>query len=196
MGAISDQLWPFSTQLNLNCLTLLATLARLTCCPKNHIEPLWLMLDTPIPALTNPLPENPICFLCINIPIRIVAWWANEIINSIYRTRVRSLAMLVTHWLTHWLTDSLTDSCLVNLIDVTLAFEDANSKLVEVFIVADVDDEDRVGNSLLQIWKRRFGHKIKLSFRLWPQDLVKILKLKFRQDLKQELVQYFAADVL
>ena len=29
----------------------------------------------------------------------------------------------------------------------TLVFEDANSKLVEVFIVADVDDEDGVGNS-------------------------------------------------
>ena len=27
---------------------------------------------------------------------------------------------------------------------------------------ADVDDEDRVGNSLLQIWKLRFGHKVKL----------------------------------
>ena len=66
----------------------------------------------------------------------------------------------------HSLTHSLTDSCLVNLIDVTLACEDANSKLVEVFIVADVDDEDRVDNSLLQIWKRRFGHKIKLLFRL------------------------------
>ena len=54
---------------------------------------------------------------------------------------------------------SLTHSCLVNLIDVTLACEDANSKLVEVVSVADVDDEDRVGNSLLQIWKLRFGHK-------------------------------------
>ena len=55
--------------------------------------------------------------------------------------------------------DSLTDCCLVNLIDVTLACEDAYSKLVEVFTVADVSDEDRVGNSLLQIWKLRFGHK-------------------------------------
>jgi len=45
------------------------------------------------------------------------------------------------------------------LIDVTLACEDAYSILVEVFTVADVDDEDRVGNSLLQIWKLRFGHK-------------------------------------
>ena len=63
-------------------------------------------------------------------------------------------------------TNSLPPSCLVNLIDVTLAFEDANSKLVEVVTVADVDDEERVGNSLLQIWKRRFGHKVKLLFRL------------------------------
>ena len=62
-----------------------------------------------------------------------------------YRTRVWSLAMLVTNSLTDW----LTHSCLVNLIDVTLAFEDANSKLVEVDTVADVDDEDRIGNSLL-----------------------------------------------
>ena len=41
------------------------------------------------------------------------------------------------------------------------ACEDANSKLVEVVTVVDVDDEDRVGNSLLQIWKLRFGHKAK-----------------------------------
>ena len=54
------------------------------------------------------------------------------------------------------LTDSLTSSCLVNLIDVTLMCEDANSKLVKVVAVANVDDEDRVGNSLLQIWELRF----------------------------------------
>ena len=40
-----------------------------------------------------------------------------------------------------------------------MACEDAKSKLVEVVSVADVDDEDRVDNSLLQIWKLRFGHK-------------------------------------
>ena len=33
---------------------------------------------------------------------------------------------------------------------MTLACEDGNSKLVEVVTVADVDDEDHVGNSLLQ----------------------------------------------
>ena len=40
-----------------------------------------------------------------------------------------------------------------------LACEDANSNLVEAVTVADVNDEDRVGNSLLQIWKLRFGQK-------------------------------------
>ena len=42
---------------------------------------------------------------------------------------------------------------------MTLACEDAYSKLVEVVTVADVDDENRVGNSLLQIWKLTFGPK-------------------------------------
>ena len=46
-----------------------------------------------------------------------------------------------------------------------MAFEDANSKLVEVVTVADVDDEHRVGNSLL-IWELTFGHEAKLLFRL------------------------------
>ena len=48
---------------------------------------------------------------------------------------------------------------------MTLACEYANSKLVEVVTVADVDDEDPVGNSLLQISKLRFGQKAKLLFR-------------------------------
>ena len=58
------------------------------------------------------------------------------------------------------LTHSLTD-----LIVVSLACEDANSKLVEVVTVANVDAEDHVGNSLL-IWELMFGHKAKLLFRL------------------------------
>ena len=42
---------------------------------------------------------------------------------------------------------------------MSLASEDANSKLVDVVTVANVDDEDRVGNRLLQISKLRFGQK-------------------------------------
>ena len=49
---------------------------------------------------------------------------------------------------------------------MTLACEDAYLKLVEVVTVADVDAENLVGNSLLQIWKLRFGQKAKLLFRL------------------------------
>ena len=49
---------------------------------------------------------------------------------------------------------------------MTLACEGAYSKLVEVVTVADVSDEDRVDNRLLQIWKLTFGPKAKLLFRL------------------------------
>ena len=98
-----------------------------------------------------------------------------HIILTFYRTRVRSLVMLVS--------DSLTHSCLVNLIDVTLACEDGKSKLVEVVTVVDVNDEDRIGNNLLQIWEMRFGHKA-IFFRYRSQGLIKIVNLKFKQDFE------------
>ena len=69
---------------------------------------------------------------------------------------------------------------------MTQVCEDANSKL-EVVTVADVYDEDRVGNSLMQIWMLRFGPKTKLLFRLLAPGLVKILKLKFRRDFEAEV---------
>ena len=47
---------------------------------------------------------------------------------------------------------------------MTLPCEDDNSKLVEVFTVADVDAEDHVGNSFVQFWELGFGHKAKLLF--------------------------------
>ena len=52
------------------------------------------------------------------------------------------------------------------MIDVSLACEYGNSKLVEVVTVVDVDDEKRVDNSLVQIWKVNFGHKVKFLFGL------------------------------
>ena len=93
-----------------------------------------------------------------------------------YRTR-SLLATLVSH--------SLTDFCLVDLIDVTLACEDAKSILVEVVLLLILR------NVLATSWANFkaevfFLHKAKF-FRLWTQDLVMILKLKFGQ--------YFTADV-
>ena len=95
-------------------------------------------------------------------------------------------------WIPLLLTDWLTNCCLVNLIDVTLACEDANSKLAEAVPVADVDAEDHVGNSLLQIWELRFGHKAKFYSDLqfgWEFELKsgKISKPEFG---------YFAVDIL
>ena len=62
-----------------------------------------------------------------------------------------------------------TDSCCWDFTDVTLAFEDANSKLLDVFNIADVDAEERVDDSLVEILKLKFGQEF------W----LKILKLKF-----------------
>ena len=44
------------------------------------------------------------------------------------------------------------------------ACEDGNSKLVEIVTVVDVDDEKRVGNSLLQVWTLKL--KVKFLFRV------------------------------
>ena len=49
---------------------------------------------------------------------------------------------------------------------MTLAYEDANSKLDKVVTVADVDEEDQVGNSLFKLCCRykSWGSVIKLNF--------------------------------
>ena len=60
-----------------------------------------------------------------------------------------------------------------------MACEDDNSKLVEVVTVADVDDEKRVDNSLVQIWKVKFGHKV-ISF-------VQSLSSRVGQDFEVEV---------
>ena len=77
--------------------------------------------------------------------------------------RISLIKLFVPHFS---LTHSLTHSRLVNLIDVTLACEDAYAKLVEVVTFAGVGDENRVGNSLMQIWTLTFGLKATLLFRL------------------------------
>ena len=49
---------------------------------------------------------------------------------------------------------------------MTLECEDANLKLVDIVTLIDVDDEDQVSKSLLQIYVLRFGHKAIFLFRL------------------------------
>ena len=50
---------------------------------------------------------------------------------------------------------------------MTLACDDANSKLLEVVTVADVDYEDRVDSSLLQIWNLNFFSD--LEHKVWSR---------------------------
>ena len=65
---------------------------------------------------------------------------------------------------------------------MTLACEDANSKLFDVVTVAD---DDRIGNNLLQIWKLRFGQK----------TFVQTLSTRFGQDFEVEVQARFEAGV-
>ena len=90
--------------------------------------PLWIM--TPAnsfwpPPLTSMQSGVGVTFLCPILPIIVKSKFL------FYQTRVLSL-------LPFSLTDSPTNSCLVYLIDMTLACEDANSKLVDIVTVADI----------------------------------------------------------
>ena len=67
-------------------------------------------------------------------------------------TQVRSLSILVT------------DSCCWDFTGVTLAFEDANSKLLDFVSIADIDADERVDDSLVKIWKLNFGQDFELNF--------------------------------
>ena len=55
--------------------------------------------------------------------------------------------------------------------------EDDNSKLVEVVTVTHVDDEKCADNSLVQIWKVKFGHKV----------FVQTLSTRFGKDFEIEV---------
>ena len=60
------------------------------------------------------------------------------------------------------------------MIDVPMACEDIKTKHVEVLTVADVDAGKRVDDSLVQIWKLKFGHKINFE----------TLSIRFGQDFE------------
>ena len=105
-------------------------------------------------------------------------------ISRHYRTRVWSLAMLVTHSLPR------SYCCLLNLINVTLACEDANSILVEV-----VNAEIHNDNSLAQIWKLKFGHKAKFLSRLVQHKVWSNFEAEVQVRFKLKFRQYFATDL-
>ena len=64
---------------------------------------------------------------------------------------------------------------------MTLVCEDDKSNLLRL-TVAHVDDEKRVDNSLVQIWKLKFGHKT---------NFFQILSTGFGQDFEVEVQARF-----
>ena len=65
--------------------------------------------------------------------------------------------------------NSTTHSCLVDLTDVTLAFEDSNLNLLDVVCVADVDTKECVDDSLVEVLKLKFGRDFEPEYlsRYW-----------------------------
>ena len=47
---------------------------------------------------------------------------------------------------------------------MTLVFEDANSKLLDVVCVTDVDSEEGVDDSLVEMFKLKFGQDFEAEF--------------------------------
>ena len=78
-----------------------------------------------------------------------------------------------------------THCCLEDLSDMTLAFEDANSKLLNVACVANLDAEDRVEDSLVEVLNLKFGRDFEPWF--WSWKLVKILRYMFGQDFDADV---------
>ena len=67
--------------------------------------------------LTHVLSRLDQCYSCWwRLLLKVVDLIAMMYFLHFYRTRVRSLAMLVSNWLPNWLTDWLTHSCLVDLM--------------------------------------------------------------------------------
>ena len=58
----------------------------------------------------------------------------------------------------------ISHCCIVDLTNVTLAFEDTNSKLLDVVSVADVDVEEWVDDSLVEILKLKFCQDVEVYF--------------------------------
>ena len=103
--------------------------------------------------------------------------WINSItsyqICDCLRIQVRPLPVKVLRSLAH------------SQEDVTLSFEDANSQLLDIFSVADVDAEERVNDNLIEILNLNLCQKIsKIKFGFWSKFLVKSLWLRSGQDMK------------
>ena len=114
---------------------------------------------TPTQSITESNSYSLFLVILAFLRLCLLFWWVIFLKLQQARIRVRSLPTLVSGSLLFSWLDCLTPAC-----------EDANSKLVKVFTVAvAVDAEKLVNGCLVQIWKLKFGHKVRFFFRLWVQ---------------------------
>ena len=159
---------------------------------KGYLWPPWMTSKCPSPTTIRWFLSD-----CQALPLLAISLQGSLLVMKTKDKHRQEQVLIIgpesDHWeclsVTHW----LTNCCLVNLIDVTLACEDANSKLVEVVTVADVDNEDGVGYNLLQIWSWGLDIKLNLcsdfehkvwsrfwswsSWKIWSWSLFSILLL-------------------
>ena len=77
---------------------------------------------------------------------------SNQFRNFLATSRLSKYSFYRTESMATLVTNSFTNCGLVNLIEVALASEDANSKLVEVGTVADIDAKKCVDGSWVRIF--------------------------------------------
>ena len=97
-----------------------------------------------------------------------------------------------------WLTDTLTNWLLFSKLDwCDSGMWRWQLKTCWSCYCCWFDDEKRVDNSLVQIWKVKFGHKVKFLFRIWGQGFKVWLRFwswPSGKILKLRVGHYFAAD--
>ena len=102
---------------------------------------------------------------------RVIVGAAIGVASAVVPVYISEVLNLISYWslIIVYPCQWLTDSCCWDFTDVTLAFEDTNSKLLDVVSIADVDAEERVDDSLVEILKVKFGQ----------ESWLKISKLNF-----------------
>ena len=81
---------------------------------------------------------------------------------------------------------------------MTLTFEDANSKLLDVVSVADINALECEDYSLVEIMNLNISFNIEgdVLSKFWSKIFVKTLKLNIGQDLKAEVLSDFETEFM
>ena len=113
-----------------------------------------------------------------------------KVTAKIWRREVKEELLVFAVCLSWWSCIESEKTCLWEPLPISF-IQKSGFKIQE-------SDENCVGNSLLQIWKQRFGHKAKLLFRLWSlwsRFWRWVKELNFGRDSYARFGQYFESYV-